>query len=142
MSISACKGKVFASSVPSLSIFAQVFGADTEICPNVNRTKQSVSPFRTRYCRSFMDHKVSQTRHQENLVFLLPFLSSESYSPIVNPAIHQAYLSCSSQSMYVSEHVLLSEHVSSEYFAFLLQSDVVLLLSTVSSPGCNFNFMS
>ena len=101
MSRSACTSRVFAQSLPSLSILAQVFNAGTDICSNMNRMKQRAS---LRFAHATAAHSwviryltlvVKNTFSSFDL-----FLSSESYSSPVSPVMHQANLSCSSVLTY------------------------------------------
>ena len=101
MSKSACESKVFARSLPSLSILAQVFNARTDICSKLNRTKERAS---LRFANATT--APSWSMWSLRLVIKSTFssfhllLSSDSYSSIVRTDMHQANLSCSSVLTY------------------------------------------
>ena len=100
MSNNACKSKVFASSLLSLGIFVKVFSNATDICSNMNRTKQRASPrFANATAAPSQITRSLKCVIQSTFASFKLFLSSESYSCIVSPVIHQACLSCNVTAM-------------------------------------------
>ena len=98
---SAYKSKVFARSLSSPSIFAQVFSAGNDIFSNMNRTKQRAS-LRVAHATAAQSQIIGSLKLVIKSTFSSCdlFLLSESYSPIVSLVIHQANLRCSSNLMY------------------------------------------